>query len=446
VEGKVLKEIVDRRRFWWFCAALVLLSLTVASFFQDLLHASYLSRRPQVPVDFATSYMAGKLARLRQSLYYLPYDHPPRNLYDMRCDSTTPYGGDTDANGLANPRVTTPFAQPPAAAMLMEPFSSTPWEVAYFEWRILIALACFVAVFFSSRLTGEKGFHLESFAAGVVLLTAFYPFKEEIYLGQIDFVILLAWALGTWLLLRDRPAASSFCFALATAIKIYPVLVVPLILMRRKWRWLVYYVLWILVIMSFSVWSVGWQNHVLWLTKVAPVLSCGVENIGNRSLAGFIMALCKPQALLIHAEVSRAVCWVGKALSALFYLGFLLWCWTKRKLVGGLIHELLFLTLVSLLVTPVIWRQSYLLAVPSLLYLWVKTYQEAVAATTFEIGLLAVATVVLGNALPEYIAGKLGTFFELLVVGLWVGSTVGLIWLGMRMYHRCVPPPRLAGE
>jgi hypothetical protein len=434
------------RRFWWFCAALVFLSLALASFTQDLLHASYLSHRTGVPGEFLEFYKAAQLARRGEILYYPPPDHAPRNLDELRFDRTTPYGGETYPKRPAEPPMTVPFVSPPFSALLMEPLSSLPWQVAYFEWRVLTALACFMAVFFSSRLRGDRTLALASFAAGVGVLTVFYPFKEEIYLGEIDGLVLLAWVAGTWLFLRRRPAASSFCFAVGTAIKVFPVLVVPLMLVRRQWRWLGYYLLWGSVLLGLSIDILGWPNHALWLTRVAPLLSCGFEYFGNRSLSGFIVALCRPHGMLIYPEIPRAVCWVNKALCGLLFASFLWWCWSKRKTAQALTYELLLMMLVCLVVSPLTWREYYLFAVPPLLYLWVGTYEESGQATKSEIGLLSAATLVCGTPLLDYVAAKLGLFFLLLVMGLWLGATLGLIWLGMRLYNRIVPPPQPVGS
>jgi hypothetical protein len=198
----------NMRRFWWLCAAL--LSLSVGSLAQDLLHTFFLRGRISVPYDFSAYYLAGKLAREGQLLYYFPSITPPKSFLHLRIDGTTPYGRASDSKGLANPPVLLPYVTPPFVALLMEPFSSVPWEVAYSAWRVVIALACFVAVFFSIRIAAvEKRFHFVGFAVCVGVFSAFFPFKAQIALGQIDCVILLTWTLGTWLFLKHRPVASS---------------------------------------------------------------------------------------------------------------------------------------------------------------------------------------------------------------------------------------------
>jgi len=434
----------DMRRFWWLCAAL--LALSVGSLVQDLMHPFLLHGGITVPYDFSAYYRAGKLARDGQLLYYFPSNAPAKSFLRLRIDDATPYGRPSDSTDISNPPLLLPYVTPPFVALLMEPFGFVTWQVAYSVWRIAIALVCFVALFLSIRIAAvEKRFDFVGFAVGVGVLCAFFPFKAQITLGQIDCVIFLAWTLGTWLILKHRPVGSSLCYATATAIKVSPILVVPLMLMRRQWRWLAYYMLWSLVILGLSIWAVGWQNHVLWLTKVSPLLSCGVEHFANRSLAGFVTGICNSGQLL-GLVVPPGICTFNRGLCALCYLGFLGWCWTKRKSADGLTHELVFMTVVCLLVSPVSWPGHYLLATLPLTYLWVKTLARRVSSTKFELGLLSAVTLVLGIGVPEYFGPELGTFFMLAVMGLWVAATLGLIWLGMRMYDRCVPSLQPTGD
>ena len=427
----------DIRRFWWLCAALLIVPL--GSLAQELLHPFFVHSPISVPFDFSAYYQAGKLARKGQLLYYFPPNGTPKSFLRLRIDDATPYGTTSASEGITDPPLLVPYVTPPFVALLMEPFSYVSWQTAFSIWRIVSALACFAAVFFSVKIaTGGEESRFAGVAVAMGAFSAFFPFKVQIEMGQIDCVILLAWTLGTWLYLRDRPVASSLCYAVGTAIKVSPVFVVPLMLMRRQWRWLAYYMLWSAAFLGVSIWSLGWQNHVLWLTKVSPLLSCGAEHFENRSLPGLVMGICSPNLLLGLPVVPAGICPFNKGLSALVYSGFLWWCWRKRKGADGLNHELVIMTAVSLLVSPVSWPQHYVLAVLPLTYLWVKTLRDRIISTKLEIGLLSAVTLILGTSLPEYFGPEIGTLFMLTVMCLWVAATLGLIWLGLRMYDRCV--------
>ncbi len=54
-------------------------------------------------------------------------------------------------------------------------------------------------------------------------------------LGQPNLVLLAMMLYGFWLLQRGRPWFAGSMFALATAIKVFPVAVLPYLLWRRRW-------------------------------------------------------------------------------------------------------------------------------------------------------------------------------------------------------------------
>lgn len=440
--GKTGKAVF-MRGLWWFCASLSFSCLALASFTQDLLHASYLSRRRPAAGEFFAFYKAAQVAQRGLILYYPPPNGPARSLSDLRFDSTTPYGR-AYTDGPAEPAMTCPFDNFPFSALLMGPIASLRWDLAYFVWRIFTALVCFSAVLLSSGLRTGGAPRFLTFIVGCALLTVFYPFREEVYLGETDGLVLLAWVAGALLLLRRCPAASSLCFALGTVMKIFPVLVLPLMVLRKQWRWLGYYAVWGLGLLGLSIGTLGWQNHIIWLTKVYPILSRGFEYFGNRSLPGLVFALHNPRGMLTYPEIPSTVNWVNKVLCGFCYVGFLWWCWTRRKAAVALAHETLLTMLVCLLVSPWTHREYYILATPLLLYLWTGTYDDTGAVRGFDLGLLSVATLVIGTPLPDYLAGKMGVLSMLAVMGLWVSATVGLVWLGVRLCGSPVSNPGTA--
>src|SRR6185437_10184755 len=54
-------------------------------------------------------------------------------------------------------------------------------------------------------------------------------------LGQPNLVLLALMLLGFWFLQHGRPWSSGILFALATAIKVFPVAVLPYLVWRRQW-------------------------------------------------------------------------------------------------------------------------------------------------------------------------------------------------------------------
>jgi hypothetical protein len=234
--------------------------------------------------------------------------------------------------------------------------------------------------------------------------------------------------------------ASALCFALGTALKVSPVFAVPLLALRRQWRWLAGYVVGIAIFTGLSIWVLGWQTNWTWLMGIYPGISSGVGSVFNRSLAGFIDALVGPR---YSATLYTATQWAipprlilfEKACGAAISLGFFFWCWRKRKDAKGLIDELILLPLVYLLVAPFSWAQHFVLAALPLAYLWAKARE----ATSGELVVLFLGTLALGTELPLYIAAwsPLANPYLIIVgIGLWPAATCAIIWVGMRMYLR----------
>jgi hypothetical protein len=429
----------DNARVWNICAAVVVLGLALTSAVQDCVHRSNVNSPPGVPIDFPHYYMAGKLARTgppENFLYYPPRDHVARSYTELRIDATTPYGGASDRGGLPNGAVTLPFDAPPFSAVVMGALASLGWKTAYFVWQLLGALMMMASVYLALRLFQGEPPSVLLVAVCFAVAFLFLPFKRALTFGNIDVLLLLLWVVGVFLLSRGRAIPSALCLALGSAIKLSPVYAVPLFALRRQWRWLFAYGAWSVLLLAASVWGVGWRNHVLWAGQVAPALSGGIKSIGNRSLAGLVYALSDSGRLLTQLPTPQGWSLLMKAVSAIGYSTFLFWCWRKRRDSRCLVLEITLLPLIVLLISPISWSQYWVLAVLPLVFLWVHSRRQSMAASRLDLIILTCGTLIVGATAPEYyIVLALGTAGALLIMGSWVLATLGFLWVGMRMYE-----------
>jgi hypothetical protein len=223
-------------------------------------------------------------------------------------------------------------------------------------------------------------------------------------------------------------------------LKVSPVVAVPFLALRRQWRWLAAYVAGVVAFTGISIWRLGWQTNLTWLTAIYPSISSGVGNIYNRSLAGLVDVLCGPPYSVppsLHSEwpVPPALSLLEKGCSLAIAMGFLFWCWRKRKDAKGLIDELVLLPLVYLLAAPFSWVYHFVFAVLPLTYLWAKVRE----ATSAELVALSLSTLALGTELPMDIAVYspwANSHLIILAIALWPTATSAIIWVGMRMYGR----------
>jgi len=127
------------------------------------------------------------------------------------------------------------FIYPPLPAVLLAIpswFGKVPLYVALsvlnaFAWWMTAQLSHAMAG--SGRTPGPWLFALPGFATVTFVFDMFD-------LGQPNLVLLVMMLYGFWLLQRERPVMAGSLFALATAIKVFPVAVLPYLVWRRRWK------------------------------------------------------------------------------------------------------------------------------------------------------------------------------------------------------------------
>ena len=422
-------------RLWYVCVFLTLLGLTLMANFENSADRAYMTEEDLVPIDFPVFYVGGKIALQKgaQPLYYPPADRSQGyRLLHSRVDNSTAWAQVARASGFSH---TLPYTNPPFSALAMAPFAKMPWRQAYLAWQLLIITMTAAAIFLTLKLVPSESL-FATFSITLAAVCCFSPFRDNLLLGQVNALVLFLWVLGVCLLNRRQPIASALCFALGTVLKLAPAVAVPLLALRRQWRWLVAYAVWVTGLAGVSVWRLGWQNNLTWLTAVYPGISCGVGNSDNRSLPGLIDALYAPGCVVSsQCPVPAGLCLFYKACGVAAILVFLFWCWKKSKDASGVIDELIVLPLVCLLVAPFAWGHHFLLAVFPLTYLWARSRE----ATGVEMVTLSLSTLAMGTALPGYIAANspwARPLLTVLAIALWPAATSAVIWVGMRMYIR----------
>jgi hypothetical protein len=126
------------------------------------------------------------------------------------------------------------FIYPPApAVMLAIPawFGKIP---LYLALCILNSAAWAITSQLSNAMTGSKRIPGPWLAALPGFATVTFVF-DQYDLGQPNLVLLALMLLGFWWMQRGRPWLGGGMFALATAIKVFPVAVLPYLLWRRHW-------------------------------------------------------------------------------------------------------------------------------------------------------------------------------------------------------------------
>ena len=324
-------------------------------------------------LDFSAYYVAGRLAS----------EKPPERLYyhslypDGRIDPATYTDGWPRVISHYGVSKAITFVYPPLFAVLMKPFAYFSYDVAYFLWSIVTVVFTFASVLFSLSL-GEKRVSIELALILIVGLFSYFPFYEELVLGQVGSLILFVCASGIWLLSRNRIWSSAFCLALATMIKITPIIVVPLLVFHRKWKWLAAYGCWMVCMLAFSIWQAGWAAHAQFLHSVMPSVSCGIPSSYNASIVVYVQELFLgyvPTAKLPPALPALA-CAASKAVSFVIFAAMIIRFYLYRR-EQNLVRHLILMILVSLVISPISWWHHYMIALLPFIYLWCTMRRES---------------------------------------------------------------------
>jgi hypothetical protein len=283
------------------------------------------------------------------------------------------------------------YIYPPFAACLLAPFARLPFLDALRVWNGLTMLLAGAAIFLSFALAGIRVTGRLALIAGVGLFS-FFPFFNNLYVGQMGGVILFLTAGGVWLLSRGREQLSALSFAVATLIKLTPALAVPLLVFHRRWRWLAWYGMWVMVLAGLSAGVTGWRAYADFYHLVLPTISQGSTVWGNVSIAcwiqqmflGYTPIMVPPRQSfpMLSIELSKLV-------SVALYGVFLLVCWRRRKNLT-VEYAIVVSVLLTLAVSPISWWHHYTVALLPLIYLWCTMapgmWKRCLVALAFLIG------------------------------------------------------------
>lgn len=127
------------------------------------------------------------------------------------------------------------FLYPPTSAILLALPSYFGKAPLYLALTILNSVAWWLTYLLSNAMTGSEKIPGPWLAALPGFVTVAFVF-ETYALGQPNLVLLAMMLMGFWGLQRGRSWAAGALFALATAIKVFPVAVFPYLLFRGHWR------------------------------------------------------------------------------------------------------------------------------------------------------------------------------------------------------------------
>jgi len=250
------------------------------------------------------------------------------------------------------------FSYPPGAMILFLPISYMPLLKSFAVWTQLSVWSLAATYLVALRAT-RKGPWLEHIAIAIwacmVTVVLFPPMDSMLSWGQTSTILLLLVTLDL-LVVRDR--AQGVLVGVATALKLFPGVIILFWLWRKQWRPAITAALTFVVVtaVAWGVWpqSSPWSYLKLGFAGSGiDVLEAGRYNTWNSSITGSFLRL----PVLSH---SAAVALGSLASCAVAILG--VWVALRLDRKGFRVTTLVILVCTSVLVSPLTWDHYFTFA------------------------------------------------------------------------------------
>jgi hypothetical protein len=286
------------------------------------------------------------------------------------------------------------YVYPPTLADLLIPFTYLSLPSANSLWLACNILCIALAALLMSWMLFDSIIHIASLGFFVAILC----FRSNIWAfgdGQISSVLLLLWTAGIVFYFKGFARTSSILFALATSIKLTPLLVVLPFAVWQEWRWLRWFAV-SLVVLAILLSALNGPSTLLdYVLHVMPPMSSGFVSISNISIPSglqmFYLGLTHHNVQAEYIAVPKAIVFASKlitggillaALAAIYRLG--------QRSPMERAEILAFIALLSLYCSPIAWRSAYGIVFLAAILLWKHAFDRG--STRLGLALLILAT------------------------------------------------------
>lgn len=277
------------------------------------------------------------------------------------------------------------YVYPPTLADLLVPFTFLSLTHASDAWFALNLLTILGAAMLVTWMLYDTVFHVAciGFFFGILCFRANgWSFGE----GQISSVLVLLWTAGIVCYVKGFIRTSAAVFALATAIKLTPLLVLLPFLVWREGRWVRWFALSLAAICVILCLVNGPQSLVDYTFHVMPPMSAGFISDSNVSLPSGLQQLYLglmgkdftaenaviPHAIILGSKLIAAAIML-LTLIGIYRLGPLRSLMERGKLLA-------LIALLSLYCSPIAWRSAYGIVFLAALFLWKEAFERGITA------------------------------------------------------------------
>lgn len=259
-----------------------------------------------------------------------------------------------DVEGLRQMEYGAYYKNPPLLAIALVPLAGLGFMQAWHLWFV-INLILYLAAFVLLAYTESLGPRSPYFWLLALAFCLFQPSLDTLFGGQLEFFMLFLFTVCYWAIRRQTAvsaAMSGISIAIGTLLKLFPILLVPWLLLRRP-KAVIWFVVGLVALTLLSVAVTSWQLQVQFWTQVLPALRGGTAWLENQSYFAFFARLWVNGA---SVDVYRAtdlpaanrLSWLASILTYVLSLAVLLRAQHPR-------HAFTVLLPCMLLVTPAAW-------------------------------------------------------------------------------------------
>jgi hypothetical protein len=234
----------------------------------------------QLNTDFPNYYLAGKLFR---------GGYPMDRLYDWVWMQRQ-----KDHAGIVDQPLVGYVPLSLFSGLVVAPLSSLPPLEAKRCWLVLNLFLLWATAHLLHTMTA-----LSPRRIALIVFLAVVPLRTNFQYGQQHLLILFLLTLASWCYLNDRPLVSGSILAVASALKLYPVLFVFYFLRKRQWIALLGLAVTLLLLVILGIELFGFEALRVYVSHVLP------RSLHNEFNDPYLVAFNSPTALLRRLFVAE---------------------------------------------------------------------------------------------------------------------------------------------
>jgi hypothetical protein len=157
------------------------------------------------------------------------------------------------------------YTRSPAFALLLYPLGLFPRNLAAFIWCLLSAASLGLTFVLCAKLFVRKNkgsFFFWLVAAPLTLILLSRPMISQFLMGQVDLIMLLFVMLAIYFREKGRVVPAALFLALASSIKVTPLIFLPYFLFRRDFKLIGFYGIFSLAILFLPAPFVSWKHNL----------------------------------------------------------------------------------------------------------------------------------------------------------------------------------------